>query len=110
MHIRTNMELVMKIDCRLTNGVTGKFGYFSLVHLMSSFSVVIIVVLFLPRNFFADRSSKKYDIAFRAGQSFGSLITCPSSYHLLSYIVFDSGSELVFLYIVVGNSLWPLYS
>ena len=77
------------------SGTTGKDGNFCFVRFMSLFSVVIIVVLFLPMNFFGDRYSRKYFIAFLAGQLAGRRRICPSNFHLLSVIAIVIGYRML---------------
>ena len=80
------------------SGTTWKDGNFCFVRFMSLFSVVIIVI-FLPMNFFADRYLKKNFIAFFAAQLAGRRKICPINFYLLSLIVIVLGSEFVILYI-----------
>ena len=64
--------LLFSMFWRLTwdkSDIKGKFGYFSFVRLMSSFSVAH----FLPISFLLDLFSKWYLVAFLAGQSEGRL-------------------------------------
>ena len=57
-----------------------------------------MVVLLLTLKILLALSSKYYLIAFLAGQLAGSLRMCPSSFHLLSVMVIDSGFVSVILY------------